>query len=104
MTRGQIINNLQTFLTLLITIGPTILLALGCTQDAATGALECSNALISPKALLYIVAAIGFIKVTVLPWLAPGGWVRNLFGDRAVVAPSTSPAATTGTVPPTAVR
>lgn len=103
MSVSQIINIIQTGLTVLMTVIPTILLALGCTQGA-TGSLDCNAAMVSPSTLAWIVGAIGFIKTVVLPWLAPGGWVRNLFGERAVVAPSSSSAATTGTVPPNAVR
>lgn len=103
MSLGQIINILQTVLTVLMTVVPTILLALGCTQDAA-GNLDCSNAVVSPLTLGYIVTAIGLIKTVVLPWFAPGGWLRNLFGDRAVVAPASSTSATAGTVSPADVR
>lgn len=103
MSMGQIINILQTVLTIIMTVLPPILLALGCTQDA-TGKLDCSQALVSPLTLGYIVTGIGLIKTVVLPWFAPGGWIRNLFGDRAVVAPAASPAATPGTVAPSDVR
>lgn len=103
MNLSQLINILQTILTVAMTVIPTILLALGCTQTA-TGDLDCSAAMVSPSTLAWIVAGLGFVKTVVLPWLAPGGWLRNLFGERAVVAPSTSAAATTGTVPPSAVR
>lgn len=103
MSSGQIINILQTILTLAMTIIPTILLALGCTQDAA-GAIDCSKAIVAPSTLAYIVAGLGFIKTVILPWLAPGGWLHNLFGNRAVVAPASSTAATAGTVSPADVR
>jgi hypothetical protein len=103
MNLSQLINILQTILTVAMTVIPTILLALGCTQNA-TGTLDCSQATVSPSTLAWIVGAIGFVKTVVLPWLAPGGWIRNLFGERAVVAPSTSSAATTGTVAPQDVR
>lgn len=103
MDLSRLINILQSVLTVIVTAVPTIVLALGCTQDA-TGAIECSKAIVSPAALAWLIGAIGFLKGVVLPWLAPGGWVRNMFGARAAVVPSTSTAATPGTVPPTAVR
>ncbi len=103
MNFSQLINIVQTILTVAMTVIPTILLALGCTQTA-TGNLDCSLAMVSPSTLAWIVGGIGFVKTVVLPWLAPGGWVRNLFGERAVVAPNASSAAVPGTVAPKDVR
>lgn len=103
MNISQIINILQTILTVLMTVIPTILLALGCVQGVG-GELDCSAAWVSPKGLALIVAGLGFVKTVILPWLAPGGWVRNLFGERATVVPASSTSATTGTVAPAAVR
>lgn len=103
MNMGQIINILQTVLTVIMTVVPTILISFGCTQGT-TGDLDCSQAIISPWTLGKIVLALGIIKTIILPWLAPGGWVRNLFGERAVVVPQNSSAATPGTVSPADVR
>lgn len=103
MKIGQIINIVQTILTVILGAIPVILVNLGCVTDAA-GNFNCANAIIAPGTLAWIGGGVLFIKTVVLPWLAPGGWIRNLFGERAVVAPSASPAATEGTVPPTAVR
>lgn len=103
MSVNQIINILQTLLTVLMTVVPPVLLALGCTQDPA-GNLDCSQAMFSPKTLALIVTGLGIIKVTILPWFSPGGWIRNLFGERAVVAPGGTAAATAGTVSPVDVR
>lgn len=104
MTTGRIINILQTVLSILMTVVPTILLSLGCTQDPITQALDCQAAVISPWTMGKIVLALGVIKTVILPWLAPGGWVHNMFGERAVVAPGSSSAATPGTVSPIDVR
>lgn len=103
MSRTQIINIIQSFLTYLLFILPPTLIALGCTQDAA-GNLECSQAMISPKALLWVVSGIGFIKGVLLPWFTPGGWIRNIFGDKVAVVPTASTKATAGTVSPVEVR
>lgn len=100
MSTGRLINILQSILTVLMTVAPTILLALGCTQNAVTGELDCSAAIVSPWTMGKIVIGLGLIKTVVLPWLAPGGWVRNMFGDRAVVTSTPAP----GTVSPTDVR
>lgn len=103
MDLSRLINILQTILTIIITVVPTLVLSLGCTGDPA-GTIECSQALISPELLGWLIGVVGFIKTVVLPWLAPGGWVRNLFGARAAVVPSTSGQATPGTVAPQDVR
>lgn len=103
MSVSQIINIVQTLLTVILGAIPVILVNLGCTTDAA-GNFDCANAIIAPATLAWIGGAVLFLKTVVLPWLAPGGWLRNLFGERAVVTPSTSKAATTGTVSPSDVR
>lgn len=104
MSRTQIINIIQSFLTYLLFILPPTLIALGCTQDAA-GNLECSQAMISPKFLvLWVIPGIGFIKGVLLPWFTPGGWIRNLLGDKVAVVPTASTNATPGTVSPVEVR
>lgn len=102
MSLNQVINILQTLLTILMTVVPPILLALGCTQIG--NELDCSQAILSPKTLALVVTGIGVVKTTILPWLAPGGWLRNLFGDKAVIAPAASKAAVPGTVAPADVR
>lgn len=100
MSASQIINILQSILTVLMTVVPPVLLALGCVTVVATGSLDCSAAVVSPKTLAWIVGGLGFVKLTLLPWFAPGGWIRNLFGDKTVV----TPAPLIGTVSPTDKR
>lgn len=103
MTRTQLINIIQSILTYVLFVAPPLLVGLGCTQDAA-GNLDCSQAIIAPKMLVYLVSFIAFIKGVVLPWFTPGGWIRNLFGDKVTAVPANSNNATAGTVSPADVR
>lgn len=94
---GLNLNALQTYLTAIIAAVPVLLVSLGCTQDAL-GNLDCSAAIISPAAAAYIVAALGFIKLVVLPAIQPGGWFNNLFAPKVPVTPASDD--TPGTVSP----
>jgi len=94
------LNALQTYLTAILAAMPVLLVNLGCTLDAVTGKLDCSQAIIAPTTLGYVALAIGFLKTVVIPALQPGGWFRNLFEVKAPV--STSGA--TGTVSPSDVK
>lgn len=90
------LNAIQTYLTALIVSLPVGLVELGCSADAVSHALDCSHAIVSPAALAWVVAALGFVKLVVLPALQPGGWFRNLFEPKVPVSASAAP----GTVHP----
>lgn len=94
------LNAIQTALTAVLAILPVLLVNLGCTQDAVTGKLDCSTAFFSPEILGYIAAAVGFLKLVVIPALQDGGWFRNLFSPKVPVSTSGD----AGTVKPAAVQ
>lgn len=100
MNLSSLINTVQTILSAALASLPVLLVNLGCTMDAVTGKLDCSQAYVAPTTLGYIAIGIGFLKLVVLPAIQPGGWFRNLFGDKTVVTTQPSP----GTVSPADVR
>ena len=103
------LNTVQTVLTVVNVAVIALLTQVGCVDNPLTPDVDLmctvSNVPFLSVTFLGIVATVSnTLKLVVLPWLAPGGWVRNLFGAKAVVAPEVSNAAVPGTVSPTAVR
>lgn len=103
------INTLQTVLTVVNVVVIALLTQVGCIDNPATpeADLMCtvSNVpFLSVTLLGWLAAGSNTLKLVILPMLAPGGWIRNLFGAKAVVAPVTSSAAVPGTVSPADVR
>lgn len=94
------LNAIQTYLSAILAALPILLVNLGCTLDAVTQKLDCSNAVIAPTTLGWIAAAIGFIKLVVIPAIQDGGWFRNLFSPKVPVSTSGD----AGTVKPAAVQ
>lgn len=82
------LNALQTYLTAILAALPVLLVNLGCSLDAITGKLDCSQAIIAPTTLGYVALAIGFLKTVLIPALQPGGWFRNLFEPKVPVSDS----------------
>lgn len=99
------LNSLQTYLSAILAALPVLLVNLGCTLDAVTQKLDCSQAIIAPTTLGWIAAGIGFIKLVIIPAIQPGGWLNNLFATKApVVATTPSEAQPKGTVAPSDVQ
>ncbi len=96
------LNSLQTILTGFIVVAIALLKFTGCTE-LATGAVDCTNSwlaqYVGAGTLVWIIGIIGFIKLTVIPWLQPGGWLANLFAPKAPVTAQHA----TGTVTPAQV-
>jgi hypothetical protein len=104
-----LINTAQTILSILNVALIALLTQVGCIDNPATpdADLMCTVSSIpwlSVTALGIAATVSNTLKLVILPWLAPGGWVRNLFGAKAVVAPVASTAAVPGTVSPADVR
>lgn len=91
------LNALQTYLSALLAALPILLVNLGCTLDAVTQKLDCSNAIVSPTLLGYVAAGIGIIKLFVIPAIQDGGWFRNLFNPKVPVSASGDPGTVTQT-------
>lgn len=101
------INSLQTLLSVVLAIATGLLTQLGCVQDVATAKLVCTVSnfpWLTPTTLGSVAGVVTFLKLVVLPWLQPGGWLHNLFGQKVAVVPAGSTAATPGTVSPVDVR
>lgn len=94
------LNALQSLLTALLGAVPVIFAAFGCTT-LATGALDCTQSTVfSPKAALIAGGVITVLKLVIIPWLQPGGLVRNLFELKVPVSQSGAP----GTVFPEQIQ
>ena len=84
------LNTLQTVLTMAALAGIGFLKASGCVETGAPGtALECSQSFlaqwISPGTLAWVAGLFLALKLTVIPWFQPGGWLYNLFAPKVPV-------------------
>jgi hypothetical protein len=91
------LNAIQTYLSAILAALPVLLVNLGCTLDAVTQKLDCSQAYIAPTTLGWIAAAIGFVKLVVIPAIQDGGWFRNLFNPKVPVSDTGDPGTVTQT-------
>lgn len=99
------LNAIQTYLSAMLAAMPVLLVNLGCTLDAVTNKLDCSQAYIAPTTLGWVAAGIGFVKLVIIPAIQPGGWFRNLFDPKVpVVATSPAEVQPSGTVAPSDVK
>lgn len=99
MNFTALLNTLQTVISMANVVLFALAMQLGCTTGA-DGRLDCSAAWFEPATLVIIAGVLNFLKFVVLPWLTPGGLIRNLFGDKTVVTSTPTP----GTVSPADVR
>lgn len=85
------LNSLQTLASALLVAIPPVLVSQGCTLEAQ-GALDCSHAvlpfLLSPNVTIGITGFLAVLKFVVVPWLQPGGLVRNLFSPKVPISES----------------
>lgn len=86
------LNTLQTALTGAIVVAMALLKFAGCTE-LPTGVPDCSASWlgehVGQATLVWIAGILGFVKLTVIPWFQPGGFLRNLFSPKApIVQPS----------------
>lgn len=105
MLNSGLVNVAQTVLTVINVALIALLMQVGCVDNPATPDVDLmctvSNVpFLSVTFLGWAAAVSNALKLVVLPWLAPGGWVRNLFGDKTVVTAQPL----IGTVAPTAKR
>lgn len=93
------LNTLQTILTGGIVVAMALLKFAGCTE-LPDGTADCTNSWlaqhIGQSTLVWIAGIFGFVKLTVIPWFQPGGFLYNLFAPKVPVTPTTEP----GTVNP----
>lgn len=98
------LNTVQTILSAALVGLPLLLKATGCidvaTPDPNDADLDCSKSLLSPTLVWWALGIVTTLKFVIIPWLQPGGLVRNLFEPKVPV--STSGA--TGTVTPAQVQ
>lgn len=84
------LNTLQTALTGAIVVAMALLKFAGCTE-LPDGTPDCSASWlgehIGQATLVWIAGILGFVKLTVIPWFQPGGFLRNLFSPKAPIVP-----------------
>lgn len=99
MNFSALLNTVQTVLSAVNGILIVVLMNLGCVTGV-DGKLDCSAAWFEPSTIAIVAIVSNTLKFVVIPWLQPGGLLRNLFGDKTVVTSTPAP----GTVAPTDVR
>lgn len=103
MNFTAILNTAQTVLSALNVVLIALLTSIGCAPDPVTAKMVCTVSAfpwLSVETLAWVAGVSNVLKFVILPWIAPGGILRNLFGEKTVVTPNPTP----GTVSPTDVR
>lgn len=98
------LNTLQTILSAVLVGLPLMLKATGCvevvTPDPNDADLDCAQSMLSPTLVWWGLGIVTTLKFVIIPWLQPGGLVRNLFQPKVPISTSGAP----GTVTPTQVQ